>query len=252
MVNNSESMRLKDILDGLQGRLEGELRGNRAAVVHPGARGEAAEEDWLKVLKAHLPHRYQADKAFVIDSRGACSEQIDVVVYDRQYSPFLYNHSNQRFIPAESVYAVIEVKQDLSREHIKYAGEKAASVQNLYRTSERVTHVEGIAKPRQLPRILAGILTYQSSWTPAFGDPLKDILSELQVNEQIDIGCTLTHGVFEVSYPSEGINLTLAEGPRSVVQFLMRFLKQLQSMGTAPAINYNAYLDCIQNDDQSS
>lgn len=42
--------RLTEILDGLQTRLEGGLRGNRAAVTHPGARGEASEEDWLRAL----------------------------------------------------------------------------------------------------------------------------------------------------------------------------------------------------------
>lgn len=82
--------RLTDILDGLQVRLEGELRANRTAVTHPGARGEASEDDWLRVLNDHLPRRYRADRAFVIDSRGECSDQIDVVIYDRQYSPFLY------------------------------------------------------------------------------------------------------------------------------------------------------------------
>ena len=81
-MNSSAPDRLTDILDGLQARLEGELRGNRVAVTHPGARGEASEEDWLRVLKDHLPHRYQADRAFVIDSLGDCSEQIDVVIYD--------------------------------------------------------------------------------------------------------------------------------------------------------------------------
>ena len=114
--------RLTDILDGLQARLEGGLRGNRAAVTHSGARGEASEDDWLRVLNDHLPRRYQADRAFVIDSRGDCSDQIDIVIYDRQYSPFLYNQANQRYVPAESVYGVFEVKQDLSREHLLYAG----------------------------------------------------------------------------------------------------------------------------------
>lgn len=52
-------------------------------VAHPGARGEASEEDWLRVFKDRLPYRYQADPAFVIDSQGACSEQIDVVIGDR-------------------------------------------------------------------------------------------------------------------------------------------------------------------------
>ena len=241
--------RLTEILDGLQARLEGGLRGSRAALTHPGARGEASEEDWLRVLSDHLPWRYQADRAFVIDSRGSCGEQIDVVIYDRQYSPFLYNQANQRYIPAESVYAVLEVKQDLSREHVRYAGQKAASVRRLHRTSAPVPHVEGIASPRSLPRIIAGILTYQSSWAPPFGDPFRDALAGLGADEQLDIGCALIHGAFEVDYAGGGnIDLQIIDGSRSLLQFLMRLLKQLQALATAPAIDYEAYLTRFQRD----
>jgi hypothetical protein len=245
--------RLTEILDGLQARLEGELRGNRTAVTHPGARGEASEEDWLRVLNDHLPRRYQADRAFVIDTRGDCSEQIDIVIYDRQYSPLLYNQANQRYVPAESVYGVLEVKQDLSREHVLYAGQKAASVRRLYRTSAPVPHVEGIAKPRLLPRIVAGLVTYQSSWTPPFGDSLRDALAGLATEHQLDLGCALLHGAFEARYPAVGgVALTVAEGPRSLVQFLMRLLKQLQALATAPAIDYEAYLARFQQDGATS
>src|SRR5437016_4884688 len=158
--------RLTDILDGLQARLEGELRGSRAAVTHPGARGEASEEDWLRILKEHLPFRYQADRAFVIDSAGAISEQIDIVIYDRQYSPLLSNISDQRFVPAESVYGVLEVKQDLTRAHVAYAGDKAASVRRLHRTSFPVPQLGGPVAQRAPPRIVAGLLTYESGWNP--------------------------------------------------------------------------------------
>jgi hypothetical protein len=238
-----------DILDGLQARLEGGLRGNRAAVTHPGARGEASEEDWLRVLNEHLPRRYQADRAFVIDSRGECSDQIDVVIYDRQYSPFLYNQANQRYIPAESVYAVLEVKQDLSREHVLYAGAKAASVRRLHRTSAPIPHADGEYKPRPLPRIVAGVLTYQSSWAPPFGDAFRTALAELDADSQLDLGCSLLHGAFEIRYPADGqVQLTVVEGPRSLVQFLMRLLKQLQALATAPAIDYEAYLARFQRD----
>jgi len=242
--------RLTEILDGLQARLEGGLRGNRSAITHPGARGEASEEDWLRVLNDHLPQRYQANRAFVIDSQGECSEQIDIVIYDRQYSPFLYNQANQRYVPAESVYAVLEVKQDLSREHVLYAGQKAASVRRLHRTSAPVPHVEGVARPRPLPRIVAGIVTYQSSWTPPLGDPLRDALAGLAADHQLDVGCSLLHGAFEARYPSSGtLDLAAVEGPRSLVQFLLRLLKQLQSLATAPAIDYDAYLARFQADD---
>ena len=41
---------------------------------------------------------------------------------------------------------------------------------------------------------------------------------------------------------------TVIEGPRSLVQFLMRLLKQLQALATAPAIDYDAYLARFQRD----
>jgi hypothetical protein len=243
LVTDDVPDRLGQILDGLQARLEGELRGNRAAVTQPGARGEASEDDWLRVLKDHLPRRYQADRAFVIDSQGSSSDQIDVVIYDRQYSPFLYNQANQRYVPAESVYAVLEVKQDLSREYVRYAGDKAASVRRLHRTSAPIPYADGTYRARPLPRIVAGILAYQSSWTPPFGDSLRGVLAELGTDAQVDIGCALIHGAFEARYPDGGgVDLAIAAGPRSIVQFLVRLLKHLQPLATAPAIDYDAYL----------
>jgi hypothetical protein len=232
------------ILDGLQQRLQGELQGNRSALSHPGARGEASEDDWLRVLNDHLPRRYQADRAFVIDSTGARSDQIDIVVYDRQYSPFLYNQSDQRYVPSESVYAILEVKQDLSRENVLYAGAKAASVRSLKRTSAEIPYVEGIYRAREVPSIVAGIVAYQSSWSPPLGDALNQVLNELEMGSRLDLGCALTSGVFQAEYAEgEPVKITTLEGPRTLFQFFFRFLKQLQSLGTAPAIDYEAYLE---------
>ncbi len=147
------------------------------------------------------------------------------------------------------MYAVLEVKQDLSREHVLYAADKAASVRRLRRTSAPVPHVEGVAKPRLLPPIIAGILTYQSSWTPPFGDSLRQVLAELTTDHQLNIGCALIHGTFEAGYLENGdVDLTVIDGPRSLLQFLMRLLKQLQALATAPAIDYEAYLARFRDD----
>src|SRR5690606_1878799 len=128
-----------------------------------------------------------------------------------------------------------------------YAGEKAASVRRLHRTSAPVPHVEGVAKPRPLPRIVAGLLTYQSWWKPPFGDAFRQSMYELAEDRQLDLGCVLVHGAFEARYPKGGgVDLTIVEGPRSLLQFLMRLLKQLQALATAPAIDYEAYLARFQ------
>jgi hypothetical protein len=96
---------------------------------------------------------------------------------------------------------------------------------------------------------VAGVLTYQSSWTPPFGGPFREALAELDALEQLDVGCALIHGAFEVGYSAGGgVDFTVAAGPRSLVQFLMRLLKRLQALATAPAINYEAYLARFDRD----
>ena len=92
----------------------------------------------------HLPIRYRTEKSFVVDSKGRLSDQIDAVIFDGQYSPLVLNHAGLLYVPAESVYAVFEVKQTLSKAHVEYAGDKARSVRRLERTSVPIHHAGGV------------------------------------------------------------------------------------------------------------
>src|SRR6266540_1823260 len=51
----------------------------RASFAHMGTMGDASEGVWLELLQTYLPKRYQAEKAFVVDSNGVFSDQVDVV-----------------------------------------------------------------------------------------------------------------------------------------------------------------------------
>jgi hypothetical protein len=123
---------------------------------HPVTKGDASESVWLELLKTYLPKRYQAAKATVVDSAGVFSDQIDVVVFDRQYSPFIFHYQAQTVIPAESVYAVFEAKQSIDTGQVAYARKKVASVRRLHRTSLPIPHAGGIFSPKPLPHILGG------------------------------------------------------------------------------------------------
>src|ERR1700730_11405322 len=140
---NPKRINLRDVFIGLQAQMIASLSNYREIIQHPGTKGDAAELQWRTMLNQYLPKRYSTDAAFVLDCEGNISEQIDIVIYDRQYSPFLFNQNDAKFVPAESVYGVIEVKQDLSAANIKYAGEKAATVRKLRRTSAPIRHAGG-------------------------------------------------------------------------------------------------------------
>src|SRR5665647_587975 len=67
--------------------------------------GDDSEANWARVLREFLPARYGVAKGHVMDSRGETSQQIDLLVFDSQYTPLLAQTSNgDLFIPAEAVY----------------------------------------------------------------------------------------------------------------------------------------------------
>lgn len=133
--NKLKDVSVQDLLLHQQRVLEATLTGHRDVIGHPTAKGDATEFEWAKTISQFLPRRYQVAKAFVIDAYSNVSEQLDAVVYDRQYCPLFFEVDGARFIPAESVYAVFEVKQELNAVQVEYAGKKAASVRRLHRTN---------------------------------------------------------------------------------------------------------------------
>lgn len=72
----------------------------RNAIKHPGAKGGASESQWHKLLKTHLPKRYRVCKAAIIDSTGGESDEIDVAIFDNQYSLLLLELDDVTYIPA--------------------------------------------------------------------------------------------------------------------------------------------------------
>ncbi|MCP1849405.1 MULTISPECIES: DUF6602 domain-containing protein [unclassified Bradyrhizobium] len=117
---------LKTLLAGLHGEISLRLERSRAAIGHPVAKGDATEGIWIELLKNYLPERYRVDRAFVIDSTDTTSQQIDIVVYDRQYTPLIFKQDGTLVILAESVYAVFETKRSIDAGQVEYAAKKIA------------------------------------------------------------------------------------------------------------------------------
>ena len=135
--------RLHELYYSLQKRLSADLAAAREANTNAEAKGDESELTWIELLNQHLPHRYSAVKGIVIDCNGDESDAIDIIVHDRQYTPIIYNQKGAPYIPAESVYAVLEAKQELDKGLVEYAGEKAESVRKLHCTSAVIPFAAG-------------------------------------------------------------------------------------------------------------
>lgn len=240
-----QTVDLHALLHSLQSQLAAGLQA-RDVLEHPEAKGTASELDWKGMLSQCLPYRYEVNKAFVISSDGERSDQIDIVIHDRQYSPLLFEHSGAMYIPAESVYAVIEVKQGLGRPDVAYAGKKALSVRRLRRTSVSIPHAGGRYGAKVPFRILSGVVALDARWNKGIAERLRDSLTSMPRDERVDVGCIVRHGGFEATYSRIGhCHITMSEPDVSLGYFLLRLLSRLQTLGTAPAIDLDAYSDSL-------
>ena len=239
---------LREILKHHQAGLLAGLDMARNVFANAEAKGDATESEWLTVIDRFLPNRYQCSAAFVLDSNGDLSEFIDVVIHDRHFCPLLFEQGGQKYIPAESVYAALETKQEIDKGNIEYASGKGASVRRLHRTNSVIQHAGGTYEPRPLFPIITGILATESGWSPPFGDAFKDALAAtVGDSNRIDIGCALRHGAFDVDWTAgDSPKVTISEADASLMFFLMHLFGRLQALGTVPAIDLTAYGRSLQ------
>ncbi|MBX9771715.1 MAG: hypothetical protein K2X29_10105 [Candidatus Obscuribacterales bacterium] len=229
---------LTTLLSGLHEDIECRLSIARRAFQHSGTKGDASEQVWLELLRNYLPSRYCAEKAHIVDSNGQFSQQIDVAIFDRQYTPLVFKHEGQLIVPAESVYAVFEAKQTVNAGYVAYAQEKISSVRKLHRTSLPIPFPEGTYKAKPLPKILGGLLAFESDWSPALGQPFIDALKVDNDLESLDLGCIATHGIFGLD---EAGTRTISLETKAATAFVLELIAVLQSLGTVPMIDTRAY-----------
>ena len=215
-------------------------------ITHDGERGSVTESAWIEVLRSYLPNRYAVNSGIVIDSEGHTSDQIDVVIYDLQYTPVLLTQEPHRYIPAEAVYAVLEAKPDINKQRLEYAGEKAASVRALKRTSVPIPHAGGVFPAKLLFPIVSGIVAATVDWSDGFGERFLSVMAsdELSGDRRIDCGCALSHGAFDMF--ASDVGMTFGTREADLVFFLFRLLDKLQSLGTVPTIDWNAYANVLR------
>lgn len=263
LIKFKEMINLKELFAGLQSEMNAAFACNRRLIAHQGSKGDATEDKWIEFFRKYLPKRYGVDKAMVIDHEGNVSQQIDIVLYDVFYTPFIFNHDGFKYIPAEGVYAVFEVKQDI-KDNIKYAGEKIESVRKLKRTSIPMINAGVEVPARRLTPILGGILTSTSTYEKV--ETIERHLKELTSIQSLDLCCCADKYSFYIEYDKNFADLEKKEinyiydlyairktksvifnkhSDTSLFTFFLQLVQYLKMIGTVPAIDINAYLETV-------
>lgn len=209
---------------------------------HPGTKGDATEQQWVSVLSEFLPRRYGVGPIFAIDSLGGQSEQIDIGIFDQQYSPLFFQQGEKRFVPVESVYAVCEVKPRMNKDHLDYARDKVASVRRLHRTSVEIRHAGGTYPPQdpQAKPILGVFLSTELGWTDIAADAaVRSITTDEPTS--LDLGIAVRGGAFDRAGA-----LAFAPPGQELIWFATRLYKSLSQLGSVLAIDLDAYYSALR------
>lgn len=204
---------------------------------HPVTKGDNCEGAWIDFFRSFLPNKYAIDKGFVFDSKGNISEQIDIIIYDSLYTPLIFGTtSGEKYVTAESVYAVFDSKSKITKATLEYTDKKVASVQQLQRTSRGVIVAGEKKEPRGLTPILGGILAadaISSSKVRKYCNTLK----------HINLGCAANKYSFYCAdqQPSSRSFKCTKNADEALLAFFFIILDELYKIGTIGGVDIRQY-----------
>ena len=227
-------------------------------ITHDGTLGKVTENLFIKILKKYLPKRYKVTGAIIIDSNGEISDQIDIVIYDNQYTNTLLDQSGNIYIPCEAVYGIFEVKQQVNKKSLGYTAKKVESVRRLNRTSVEIYHAGGKHPPKKHFTILGGLIAYEAEWKDGLDSKsFKNAFSAFEGDKKVDCCLAISPKGREVEKTAKGVIKSGSfdiydEAPCFVkkepilIHFIFRLLYKLQNLGTVSAIDWCKYLKFLE------
>lgn len=73
--------------------------------------GHNREKIWLDLFRQIIPMKFALKQGvFLIDAKGNVSNEVDIAVFDEQFTPYIFNYGNIHFIPIEAVALVVQCK----------------------------------------------------------------------------------------------------------------------------------------------
>lgn len=254
-------MNIVAIFDQVAEKMRADLAEARSAMQHPGLKGSSFEEVFRTFLRTYLPTTLDVSTGTIVDATGKSSNQIDVIISDAAKTPIFYRSGDTRVVPIEGVYAVIEVKANLTAQELERCYKNMLSVRALQKTAY-VSSTGPIVYQKNL---------YGSSWNIwpanyyvfAFDsdriDKLRNLMDARHAKDaflpssRIDTVCVLNEGVilnedadgYFDALPSPGSRLIHYETERALLLFYAltsRYMFQAEM----PPFQFTKYLGSLK------
>jgi len=132
----------------LRVRVQGAIAASAAidGIDHNALKGRIREIFVHDLLSPFLPSYAGIGTGKSIDSTGKQSNEVDVVIYDRDLMPALMLGQRESLFPIEAVLYVIEVKSSLSLKELRDTTKKAKYIRRVSHLFHRVTLLDKATK----------------------------------------------------------------------------------------------------------
>ena len=198
------------------------------AFEHASTAGAATEHHWLEMFHRYLPKAYRAAPAFIIDSLGRRSRQIDIAIFDHLYSPCSSPTPPESTSPPRA-----STPSSKSSRPSPANGSATPPIKPPPSATSIAPRLTPQTHPRRTPRRRLRLDPARSS-PPTFNSSLQ--------STPLDIGCCLEYGAFEQTR-----TLRISSPDESLIFFVLRLLERLRAMGPAPAIDLMQYARGLQS-----
>jgi hypothetical protein len=218
--------------------------------------GLSNEEILRDSLREILPSKYGVAKGKIVNASGAMSRQCDIILYDVLNCPNIFVDSNKnQILPIEGVYAVIEVKTQLTHAKLAESFENISSSKNLTRplnvsTNDHVKispplgYVIAYDDKRSLESIYDDYVKLNESYHPklrSLSYDKKSPASKGQKSRGFVIDDVLVVDKGEVFYMYNGIPVMIQSSRDALADFITTLISHLDEM-RLPVVYLRHYL----------
>lgn len=243
---------LKDIFDNLELSLKNEMK---IKIQHNLEDGKYREYLVKRLLSKIVPSKYEITNGFIIDSENNKSDEMDIIIYDKNYVPPFFDET-YTVVPIESVIAVIQVKTTLTTVELKKSINNLNSIDKLKtKIGGKIISAQG-AKTMQEERFVAPykiIVSYKSDIAKKhdFSNEMKNKHLDMIYIVDGDYDLYIKHRIKPdgvVNPNQEELEKNKVKGNIEKVKdsklcnFTLQLLDKMKLINNAIIINYKEYI----------
>lgn len=241
---------LKDIFDNVEKSLYSDMS---IRIEHNLEDGKYREYLVKKVLDKIVPSKYSITNGFIIDSDNNISQEMDVIIYDKNYVPPFFDET-YTVVPIEAVIAVIQVKTTLNKKTLSDSITNLNSINRLKsKTGGKIISANEIKLLKE-KRYIAPykiIVTYKTDYAEShdYKKNMKDIDMLYIVEEKKPLIIKHRNSIHAVVNEDKNTlleelktyNLEVVKDSK-LVFFALNLLEKMKLINNSIIINYEEYI----------